>query len=189
MAGFLICMLRVLRLKKPLQSTVTSPEFAQLNAFQDLAKVIMDEDMWVWLFLMTRGVYAMMRILRLADQKTAAMDKLFYYIKQADRIAPLYLAQAETYHNKLSIDVLSVMSSTDDLASQILDNDDEEEEMEPEVEDQEENNGAEDWMLLVSDDEEGKEEEGKEEEVSMVELFLLLPQCSQMNFLFTNWIG
>ena len=113
----------------------------------------------------------MMRILRLADQKTAAMDKLFYYIKQADRIAPLYLAQAETYHNKLTINVLSVMSSTDDLASQMLDNDDEEEEMEPEVEDQEENNGAEDWMLLVSDDEEGKEEEGKEEEVSMVDFF------------------
>jgi hypothetical protein len=167
MAGFLICMLRVLRLKKPLQSTVTSPEFAQLNAFGDLAKVIMDEDMWVWLFLMTRGVYAMMRILRLADQKTAAMDKLFFYIKQADRVAPLYLAQAETYRNKLTINVLSVMSSTDDLASQMLDNDDEEEEMELEAEEQENNGVENDWEDSMSEGE-GNEEEGKEEEVSSV---------------------
>ena len=121
MAGHLIAMLHVLRLKQPLQNTVTSPEFVRLKAFKDLAKVILDEDVWVWLFLQARAVYAMMRILRLADQKTAAMDKLYYYIKQADRVAPLYLAQAETYHKKLSDDVASIIKCTDDLASQTLD--------------------------------------------------------------------
>lgn len=158
MAGILISMLRVLRLKKPLQSTVTSPEFTQLNAFRDLAKAILDEDMWVWLFLMTRGVYAMMRILRLADQKTAAMDKLLFYIKQADRVAPMYLAQAETYYRKLTIDVLSVMCTTDDLASQNLDKDDDEEMVldgdddgdEQEAEEQGDNGGEEDWMNQIS---------------------------------------
>jgi len=100
----------------------------------------------------------------------AAMDKLFFYIKQADRVAPLYPAQAETYRNKLTINVLSVMSSTDDLASQMLDNDDEEEEMELEAEEQENNGVENDWEDSMSEGE-GNEEEGKEEEVSSVNIF------------------
>ena len=155
MAGHLIAMLRVLRLRQALQSTVTSPEFVQLNAFKDLAKVILDEDVWVWMFLLARGVYAMMRILHLADQKTAAMDKLYYYIKQSDRVAPLYLAQAETYRDKLNFDVVYVMTTTDDLASQELDAEDLDEFDDDNVEESEN-----------EDDDNLDDGEGKMEEVS-----------------------
>ncbi len=161
MAGHLISMLRVLRLKQALQSTVTSPEFVQLNAFKDLAKVILDPDVWVWMFLQARAVYAMMRILRLADQKTAAMDKLYYYIKQADRVAPYYLAQAELYRNKLSADVVSVITSTDDLASQDVDAEDDDE-VEVANDDGEESEDEEDDGL--------HEGEGKEDEVSTISI-------------------
>ena len=117
MAGLLIAMLRVLQLKGPLQATVTSPEFKDLGMFVDLANVILSESVWIWLFLQCRGVYDMMRILRLADQKSAAMDKLHFYIKQADRIAPLYLAQAEKHRDALSVGLMSTIKSTNDLAS------------------------------------------------------------------------
>ena len=157
MAGHLISMLRVLRLRQALQSTVTSPEFVQLNAFKDLAKVILDEDVWVWMFLLARAVYPMMRILRLADQKTAAMDKLYYYIKQADRVAPLYLPQAETYRNKLSDDVVSVMTATDDLASwDLIAAEDVDESDDEDVEE----------LEGEADDEDLDDGEGKTEEVS-----------------------
>ena len=63
MAGNLIAMLRVLRLKPPLQATVTSPEFKQLNMFVEIARIILNENVWVWLILTARGVYAMMQIL------------------------------------------------------------------------------------------------------------------------------
>ena len=36
-----------------------------------------------------------MRMLCLADQKTPAMDKLYYYVLQTDRMLPKYLDNAE----------------------------------------------------------------------------------------------
>jgi hypothetical protein len=97
----------------------------------------------------------------LADQKTAAMDKLYYYIKQADRVAPYYLAQAELYHNKLSADVVSVITSTDDLASQDVDAEDDDE-VEVGNDDGEESEDEEDDGL--------HEGEGKEDEVSTISI-------------------
>ena len=40
----------------------------------------------MYLFLMCRVLYAPMRVLRLADQQTALMDKLYFYVLQTDRI-------------------------------------------------------------------------------------------------------
>ena len=165
MAGNLIAMLRVLRLKNALQATVTSPEFTRLNAFGNLATVILNENVWVWMFLQCRGVYPMMRILRLADQKNPAMDKLYYYIKQANRVAPMCLQQAESYRNNLSQVVLSTITSTDDLPSENLEDDHDSDDDEwdlpwdiPDLDDDEED-----------DEEEGKAEE-KEEEMEVIDL-------------------
>ena len=36
-----------------------------------------------------------MRVLRLADQQTPAMDKLHYYVLQTDRMLEMYVADAE----------------------------------------------------------------------------------------------
>ena len=44
---------------------------------------------------MCRALYAPMRVLRLADQQTPAMDKLHYYVLQTDRMLAMYVADAE----------------------------------------------------------------------------------------------
>ena len=59
-----------------------------------------------------------MRVLRLADQKTAAMDKLHYFNSQADIIMPRHLTEAE-YHAKhlLTDGIKEVLAEKTDLAS------------------------------------------------------------------------
>ena len=43
-----------------------------------------NDNFWMYLFLMCRVLYAPMRVLRLADQQTASMDKLYFYVLQTD---------------------------------------------------------------------------------------------------------
>ena len=43
------------------------------------------------------ALYAPMRVLRLADLKTPAMDKLYFYVLQADRMLLQYLKEAEEH--------------------------------------------------------------------------------------------
>jgi hypothetical protein len=97
MAGEHIALLRLLRLKDALKSTATSAEFLELNDFKSTAAVIGNDNFWKYLFLMCRALYAPMRVLRLADQKTPAMDKLYYYVLQADRMLLQYLKEAEEH--------------------------------------------------------------------------------------------
>ena len=97
MAGEHIALLRLLRLKDALKSTVTSAEFLALNDFKVTAAVIGNDHFWKYLFLLCRALYAPMCVLRLADQKTPAMDKLYYYVLQADRMLLQYLKEAEEH--------------------------------------------------------------------------------------------
>jgi hypothetical protein len=55
----------------------------------------MNPDFWKWTFVMCRALYAPMRVLRLADQKSAAMDKSNYYVLQTDRMLAMYCKDAE----------------------------------------------------------------------------------------------
>ena len=48
----------------------------------------------MYLFTMCCALCAPMRILRLADKKLTAMDKLYFYVLQAKRMLPKYLAEA-----------------------------------------------------------------------------------------------
>lgn len=102
----------------------------------------------------------------MADQKKAGMDKLYYYIKQADRVAPLYLAQAETYRNKLQDHVVAVMTSSDDLASHDIVEDHNEEESELDDDEISENQEDSDEDVDEPDEEEG--EETVQQEVSCI---------------------
>jgi len=79
MAGYHISLLHLLRLKPALQATVTSPQFRALAAFGDLSRIVLNDEFWVYLFLMCHALYPQLRILRLADQKVAAMDKLLFF--------------------------------------------------------------------------------------------------------------
>ena len=60
-------------------------------AFGSIAQLVLMDDFWVYLFAMARSLYAPMRALRLADQKTPSMGLLEYFVRQADRIIPKYL--------------------------------------------------------------------------------------------------
>lgn len=110
------CRLRLLRLKAALQATVTSREFLDLKLFCKESAIAMDDNFWQYLFVMCRALYAPMRVLRLADQKTAAMDKLYFYVCQTDRMLLLWLNDAETKGKSLLSGVtMEVMKGSDEL--------------------------------------------------------------------------
>lgn len=136
MAGHHIALLRLLRLKKALQATVTCPQFQDLNAFQDIARILLNTDLWVYLFIMCRALYAPMRVLHLADQKVAAMDKLHYFVMQANQIMPKYLKEAECHFNLLSLGMKKVIDDTTDLASEVVEEQESDEDLEIKKEDQ-----------------------------------------------------
>lgn len=125
MAGEHIALLRLLRLKDALKSTVTSAEFLALNDFKATAGFIGNDHFWKYLFLMCRALYAPMRVLRLADQKTPAMDKLYYYVLQADRMLLKYLKEAEEHVSSgvLSDVTLNAMTSASGVSEQEEDSD------------------------------------------------------------------
>ena len=123
MAGVHIALLRVLRLKPALQATVTSPEFKELKAFQGIATVLLTDSFWVYVFLMCRALYAPMRVLRLADQKVPAMDKLLYFVRQTNHIMLKYLREAEHHTKSLTDGLMDVIRDKTDLASEVVDSD------------------------------------------------------------------
>jgi hypothetical protein len=80
-AHIVICWL--LQLKNALQATINSPEFIALRQFKEEIYNLQSEDFWNYVFSMCHALYAPMRVLRLADQKVAAMDKVhFMFVRQ-----------------------------------------------------------------------------------------------------------
>ncbi len=94
MAGEHIALCRILRLKGALRSLIASQEFQDMNEFEEEVQVLQSEDFWKFLFTMGRSLYAPMRLLRLADQKIPAMDKLHFYVCQTDSYLSKYLIEA-----------------------------------------------------------------------------------------------
>jgi len=50
---------------------------------------------WKYLFVLCHALYAPMRVLRLADQKVPAMDKLYFYVLQTDSMLPKWLGELD----------------------------------------------------------------------------------------------
>ena len=78
-----------------LRATITLKEFIELRVFYSITGVLMNPDFWRYLFVMCRALYAPMRVLRLADQKSPAMDKLYYYVIQTDQMLLKYIAEVK----------------------------------------------------------------------------------------------
>jgi hypothetical protein len=72
-----------------------SKDFMDLQIFHADCGILMNADFWKLLFVICRTLYTPMRVLHLADQKTPAMDKLYYYVLQTDRMLPKYLQDAK----------------------------------------------------------------------------------------------
>jgi hypothetical protein len=120
-----IAILRLLRLKNALLSTINSKEFIELCVFLSVCLVLMNPDFWKWTFVMCCALYAPLRVLCLADQKSAAMDKLNYYVLQTDRMLALYCKDAEERGNGLltpttikAMDCLTSSGLSDDSGSE-----------------------------------------------------------------------
>ena len=107
MGGELISLLRLLRLKDALRSTINSKEFLYLKIFKLECCVLNNDKFWMYLFFICRVLYVPMRVLCLADQQTALMDKLYFYVLQTDRILLKLLPDCE----KKSTELLSVLSA------------------------------------------------------------------------------
>ncbi len=69
MAGYIIAFLRLLRQKPVVDSTVASPEFIRLEVEVGLVNILKKHEYWHALMLITKAVFAPLRVLRLADQK------------------------------------------------------------------------------------------------------------------------
>jgi hypothetical protein len=96
-----IALLQLLQLKNGIQATIVLTEVKALKGFELEATVLMHNDFWKYQFVMCCTLYAPMHILQLADQKTPAMDKLYYYVLQADRMLPKWLKNAEEHRKHL----------------------------------------------------------------------------------------
>jgi hypothetical protein len=68
-----------------------------MNQFKSTDAVLMCEEIWKYLFVMCCALYAPMRLLCLADQKVSAIDKLYYYVLQTDRMLPFWLNDAQQH--------------------------------------------------------------------------------------------
>jgi len=88
MAGEHIALLCLLSLHSALKATVTSKEFIDLKAFKDASEIVVMDDFWSYVFVLCHALNAPMRVLCLADQKTPAMDKLYFYTLQTDIMFP-----------------------------------------------------------------------------------------------------
>ncbi len=94
MARAHIALCCVLQLKNALRATINLAKFIALRAFKEDISILQSKEFWNYLFFMCRALYAPMHLLRLADQKVAAMDKMHFYVCQTDAIMSYYLAKA-----------------------------------------------------------------------------------------------
>ena len=115
MAGELLALLCVSRLKDTLRATIVTKEYMKLKQFESLNCLLLQSTFWDLLFALDQAVYAAMMILRVADLKTAGMDKLLYYVFQADRVMNKYLEEAQA---------LATIVVADDLLKALYENDD-----------------------------------------------------------------
>jgi hypothetical protein len=194
MAGEHIAILRLLRLKNALLATINSKEFKDLHVFDSVCQVLMNPDFWKWTFVMCRALYAPMRVLRLADQKSAAMDKLNYYVLQTDRMLAMYCKDAEERGAGLltpsTIRVMDCSTSVglfrDDLDSSVHEESDGVESV-----DEEDNDDDNDSISVQSDNQNGVDDDisddGHEQQVHMllyIAFILCIVQYSNTSYSF-----
>ena len=113
MAGYFIALTHMLRVKDALMSTIHSVEFKEHMQLKGNKKnkkklewavsFLENRSMWKLLFLLTKAIYPVLRILRLSDRSEAGMHMLYYYYLKADESLQ---AQREEL-NKLDASMLS----------------------------------------------------------------------------------
>ena len=121
MAGHYISLLFIIRLKDAVQATSFTSEFKELKVFDYISHTLLQEGFWGYIFVVCRALYAPMRSLRLTDQKTPSMDKLYYFVLQTERMLPIWLEDAEYRIKRLLTDgFLNILDDTKDAGSGVF---------------------------------------------------------------------
>ena len=128
MGGCSIGLLRLIRLRDALVATSLSPEFKKLNVWRDFCSLLQDDDLWELIFAVSRALYPAMRVLRLADCKVAGMEKLYYYVRMADKMMAKYVPDIESLYGKVATeDFLQILSHEGVAVGELVDDSDEDE--------------------------------------------------------------
>jgi hypothetical protein len=118
-------------LKNALRATINSPKFITVRQFKEEISILQSEDFWNYVFSMCHALYAPMPVLRLADQKVAAMDKVHFYVCQTDANMSYYLTKAVTDSGRCTHDetlrLMYACSQDDDIDEVNSDDEDDEE--------------------------------------------------------------
>ena len=77
----------------------------------------------MYIFTMCRTLYASMSILCIADQKVAAMDKLYFYVLQDKLMLPNYLTEAIEAEYIISPRLRAVLEDTTHYVDPVMEND------------------------------------------------------------------
>ena len=177
MGGKIIALLRLVRLRDPLVATIVSAEFRKINKWRSFCALVQQDDLWAYIFSVCRAFYPVMRVLRLADSKIPVMDKLYYYVRLADRMMLRYLPDVRVAFDKVvSPDLLSTLSAEglkvdnvrsddEDSLGSVEEEEDEGEEEEDEGEEEEDEVEIDD-SISVSSEEEGDDEDSEGDELA-----------------------
>lgn len=85
MAGHIIALLRLLRMKEVIDATMATPELIRNKEFPKALKSILKSGpFWNFIFAVCRTLYPAMRLLRLCDMKQPGMDKLHYFVRKTN---------------------------------------------------------------------------------------------------------
>ena len=74
---------------------------------------------------MCRALYAPIRLLCLADQKVPAMDKLYFFVLQSERMIEKWIGDAEGKKDLLGGGLKDILEETQDEASELVHSDNE----------------------------------------------------------------
>lgn len=114
MGGGQIALLRLIRLRPILLAVINSKPFIDLKMFDQVAYVLKLDTFWDLLFSFCRCFYAPMRLLRLADTKSAIMDKLMFYTLQTENMIVKYSSDMmDKWYALSTLSVRNIMSDSD----------------------------------------------------------------------------
>jgi len=86
MAGEVLQFLHVFRLKTTLQACTRDRVFVDYKKISFLADIFNCTQFWKCLFAIIQALYSVYRILWIADKLVGGMGKLYYYVRQTNRL-------------------------------------------------------------------------------------------------------
>ncbi len=102
MAGHELNLLCLYCLQAPTLEVIMKKTFLDMfTAFHAPTHVLEKPEFWHFLYAVVQALYPMFCILRLVDMKIGGMDKLKFYVMQADKLLPFYMENVKDQWDSL----------------------------------------------------------------------------------------